>query len=96
MIITTQKIKGTLNPPTFYHSGETEAQLRESRFKQWNRLEKGVIYYFIGRGSQTQQRITQWMVILCTGISSKELIEELQLEHISVQKRLFIDSSKAS
>jgi hypothetical protein len=37
-------INGTLNMPTFYHSDKV--QLLESRLRQWNLLEKGVIVPF--------------------------------------------------
>ena len=51
--------------------------------------------HFIERDSQTQQRVTQWMVIWCTE-TTQALMEELQLEQAPEQRRLAIDSATIS
>ena len=88
-------IKGTPDTPTFCHCNKTEDQLLGWRLKLWNVLEKAVVVFCRKRQSDTATYcsvdgdILHWNNI-------QELMEELRLEHICDQWRLFIDSAKVS
>jgi len=94
VIITTLQITETLNTLPVYDSGTTKPQLLGSWLKQWNLLEKDVrASFYRNRPSDIAMyySMDSDLVYCCY---SQELLQYLQPEHISEQRRLFTDSSK--
>lgn len=96
MVIITLQIKGVKKTPAFYDSDKTKAQPLGSQLKQWNLLDKGVMVSFY-RNRQSHIAMYYSMdgdLAYCSNI--QELMEELQLEHFSEQRMLFVDSSRVN
>jgi DNA gyrase/topoisomerase IV subunit B len=76
------QIKWTPKTPTFCHGDKTKSQLLGSRLKQWNLLENGVIVqYYRKRQSDIATYYSEDDdLVYCNNI--RELMEELQLEHV--------------
>ena len=85
-----------LNTLTFYHCDKAKARLLGSWLKQWNLLEKGVIVSLCRKRQSDIALCYSAVGDLVYWCNIQELMDELQLEHISGQWRLFIVSSKVS